>query len=87
MAGIEALLTVARAYASIAGVSLTTVSSRAFDDGKKLTAIEGGADIQVRRLDRAMQWFSDNWPEGPWPADVPRPVPFVPTAESAEARA
>jgi hypothetical protein len=82
MAGIEELLAVARKYAELEGVSLTTVSSRAFDDGKKLNAIEGGADIQVRRLDRALHWFSDNWPDGPWPSDVPRPEPV----ESAEAR-
>ena len=75
MDSIDSLLKVARAYAVLADVSLTTVSSRAFDDGKKLGAIEAGADIQVRRLSRAMQWFSDNWPEGPWPSDVARPQP------------
>lgn len=87
MAGIDELLTVARAYASLAGVSLTTVSSRAFDDGKKLGAIEAGADIQVRRLDRAMQWFSDNWPDGEWPSGVVRPAPSASgVGEPAEAR-
>lgn len=73
MTGIDQLLSVARAYAAIEGIELSTVSSRALDDGKKLGAIEAGADIQVRRLERAMQWFSDNWPKGSWPDDVPRP--------------
>lgn len=86
MTGIEELLAVARAYSEIEGVSLTTVSSRAFDDGKKLGAIEAGADIQVRRFDRAMQWFSDNWPDAPWPSDVPRPFCSVASEPSAEAR-
>lgn len=87
MAGIDELLTVARAYAELAGVSLTTVSSRAFDDGKKLGAIEAGADIQSRRLDRALQWFSDNWPAGDWPETVFRPTPSVaPSPESREVR-
>jgi hypothetical protein len=76
MNGIEQLLTVARAYAAIERIELSTVSSRALDDGKKLGAIEGGADIQVRRLERAMRWFSDNWPpSSEWPDGVPRPVP------------
>jgi len=76
MSVIDNLLTVARKYAELEGVGLSTVSSRAFDDGKKLAAIEGGADIQVRRLERAMQWFSDHWPDGgAWPSDVPRPSP------------
>lgn len=73
MAGIESLLTVARRYAEIERVPLSTVSSRAFGDGKKLTAIERGADIQVRRLEKAMQWFSDHWPEADWPMDITRP--------------
>lgn len=75
MSGIEQLLTVARTYAEIEGVPLSTVSSRVLDDGKKLGLIAAGADIQVRRLERAMQWFSDNWPATDWPADVPRPDP------------
>jgi hypothetical protein len=73
MSGISQLLTVARRYAEIADVSLTTVSSRAFNDGKKLRALEEGADINVGRLERALRWFSDHWPEGDWPSDVPRP--------------
>jgi hypothetical protein len=88
MSGIEQLLSVARAYAEIEGVDLSTVSSRSFNDGKKLGAIERGADIQVTRLERTMQWFSDHWPDGPWPVGVPRPTPSTTKpAESVEARA
>jgi hypothetical protein len=79
MSGIEQLLTIARRYGELEGVPLSTVSSRALDDGKKLAALEGGADLTVGRLERALQWFSDNWPDGAWPDGVPRPV--------AEARA
>lgn len=75
MNGIEQLLVVARTYADLEGIELSTVSSRAFDDGKKLTAILAGSDIQVRRLERALRWFSENWPDAPWPADIPRPAP------------
>jgi hypothetical protein len=73
MSGIDSLLKVARRYAEIEGVALTTVSSRALNDGKKLAALEGGADINVKRMERALDWFSANWPEGEWPSDVPRP--------------
>jgi hypothetical protein len=82
MSGIEHLLTVAHEYAALEGVALSTVSTRVLKDGKKLSAIEDGADIQVRRLERAMQWFSDHWPGSDWPSGVPRPSPSV-----AEARA
>ena len=75
MSGIEQLLTVARRYAEIEGIPLSTVSSRALNDGKKLAALETGADINVGRLERAMCWFSDNWPgdDDEWPENVSRP--------------
>lgn len=75
MIGTADLLAIAHAYAVGADVSLTTVSSRVFDDGKKLAAIEAGGDIYSGRLNRALLWFSDNWPDGAeWPSDVPRPA-------------
>lgn len=75
MSGIEQLLTVARRYAELEGVSLTTVSSRALNDGKKLRALEDGADITVGRLEQTLSWFSDNWPaSGDWPSDIARPA-------------
>lgn len=74
MTGIEQLLTVARAYGAAGDLDLSTVSWRCMGDTKKLGAIERGADIQVRRLERTMRWFSDNWPADlTWPGDVPRP--------------
>lgn len=82
MSGIEQLLRVARRYAEIEEIPLSTVSSRALNDGKKLSALEEGADITVGRLEDAMRWFSDKWPDGEWPADVPRPA-----AVAFEARA
>ncbi len=75
MTGTEQLLAVARAYSEIEQLALSTVSTRVFDDGKKLAALESGAGIQVRRLEDALIWFSKNWPsDGPWPDGVPRPV-------------
>lgn len=74
MSAIEDLLELSRAYIQAAGVEPSTLSSRMFNDGKKLAAIEAGRDIQVMRYERAMQWLSDNWPEGAdWPRSIPRP--------------
>jgi hypothetical protein len=76
MGGIDSLLAVARAYGAAAQVDLSTVSWRALGDTKKLPALVAGKDIQVRRYERAMQWFSNHWPpEAEWPAAVPRPTP------------
>lgn len=70
------LLRLARAYADHQVVNLTTVSSRVFNDGKKLDAIAAGGDLYSRRLRRSIVWFSENWPEGlDWPGDIPRPDP------------
>lgn len=74
MSGIDQLLSVARRYAEIEGIPLTTVSSRALNDGKKLSALEDGADITVGRLEDALIWFSEHWPAGDWPSEIPRPV-------------
>lgn len=73
MSGIEQLLLVARRYAEIEGVPLSTVSSRAFNDGKKLAALEGGDGITVKRLEAGLRWFADKLPAEKWPDDVPRP--------------
>lgn len=88
MSGITQLLSLARAYADLEGVPLSTVSSRVLDDGKKLKALEDGADITVGRLERSLQWFSDNWPpSGSWPSDVARPAQSAGVLEPTEARA
>lgn len=75
MSNIDSLLSVAAAYGAALDIGLPQVSWRALGDSKKLTAIKAGKDIQVRRLERAMQWFSDNWPaNAEWPANAVRPA-------------
>lgn len=72
----DQLLVVARAYCAARGLSMARVSTLVFNEGKKLGLIEGGSDLTTKNLERAMQWFSDRWPEGAnWPADIARPVP------------
>ncbi|ODN70190.1 hypothetical protein [Methylobrevis pamukkalensis] len=81
MSDIQHLLTLVDAYCQATRAAETTLSTRVFSDGKRLNAIRAGSDIGVRRFARAMQWFSDNWPEGlDWPADVPHPACAEPAA-------
>lgn len=69
------LLTLADAYAAATGASETAISSRVFDDGKKLAAIRRGKDITVRRFNAAVSWFAAHWPDGAgWPEGVARPA-------------
>jgi hypothetical protein len=75
MLNIEHLITVADEYGRVAQVEEKTVSSRVFQDSKKLGAIRAGSDITVGRYNAALAWFSANWPDhAVWPRDVPRPA-------------
>lgn len=78
---IEDIVTVAETYAQLRNLSLSRVSTLCFNDGSKLPLLaEGKVDIGVKRLERALQWFSDNWPEaGRWPVTVQRPEPAAET--------
>lgn len=83
MSAIDRFLLLARAYREATGLKTTALSWRLFGDSKKLGAIENGADIQVTRYERALQWFSDNWPLETWPLEAgPRP-PKTPQPEKA----
>ena len=74
MLNIKHLITVADEYGRISEIEEKTVSSRVFNDGKKLSAIRSGSDITVGRYNAALAWFSEHWPEGKvWPHGVPRP--------------
>lgn len=74
MDAIDHLFRICISYSAATGLSEATISTRLFRDGKGLSRIRAGGDIGTRRLERAMKWFSANWPEGAeWPADVPRP--------------
>jgi hypothetical protein len=75
MNAIEQLLALADEYARATGAGETTVSWRVFGDTKKLGAIRAGSDIQTGRFERAIIWFSANWPESAaWPSQIERPV-------------
>jgi len=78
MMNTEHILTLADAYKAALGLEDKTVSSRVFDDSKKLTAIRTGSDLTVSRFNSAIRWFSENWPEdAAWPVNVLRPMQAV----------
>ena len=67
------LLDLLELFAARSRFSVSTVSrlTRSGDIPHRLRA---GSTITVRRLDRGLQYLSDNWPEGvPWPDHTPRP--------------
>lgn len=72
----DQLLTVARAYCAARELSMARVSTLIFNDGKKLDLLEQGKDLATKNHERAMQWFSDRWPDGAeWPLEIARPTP------------
>ncbi|MFL5063433.1 MAG: hypothetical protein ACJ8FU_08380 [Xanthobacteraceae bacterium] len=76
MNGKEQLLALAAAYERATGLGTSTVSWRVFGDTKKLAAMrDHGAGIQLDRYEKAMRWFSENWPgNADWPESVTRPA-------------
>lgn len=79
---ISSFLVVIEGFCKAARVTESTLSSRMFNDGKRIGQIRAGADIGVRRLEAGLIWLADNWPEGvDWPADIPRPVKKLEAAE------
>ncbi|MBS1164171.1 MAG: hypothetical protein H6R00_196 [Proteobacteria bacterium] len=80
------LTALSAAYASAMGVSLATLSERAAGDWRFFQQVAAGTlNFRIRSYDRAITWFSANWPEGgEWPADVPRPAISVAEASADE---
>lgn len=71
----EQLLTATGAYLASSKISPSRLSTILFNDGKRLGQIVDGKDLTTKTHERAMQWLSDNWPEGTqWPDGVERPV-------------
>ena len=63
------------AFCGISPLSPKTIWGRAVGDARFFQRIEAGHGFSVRTYDKAVQWFSDNWPEDAvWPPEVPRPV-------------
>lgn len=82
----DALIRLGRAYARRRGLALSTVGRLAGGQGAFFDRVAAGR-VTIRRVDRAIQWFSDHWPaELAWPRDLlrPEPRPGSPAASAAE---
>lgn len=78
MLNAQHLIRIAEEYARCSQLEEKTVSSRVFQDSKKLGAIRSGSDITIGRFNAALNWFSDNWPEdADWPEGIVRPRTFA----------
>jgi len=54
MVDLDAFLTRCETFAKTAGISLSTVSNKLFDDGARLKNLRAGKDVGIRRLGRAV---------------------------------
>ena len=70
------LVTVADTYGLLTGRGRKRVSTMALKQGNRLDEFATGQrSPTVEVLERAMAWFSANWPDGePWPEGVGRPI-------------
>lgn len=57
------LLRIIDAVTASTGIPDKTLSSRIFNDGKRIAAIRGGATITVRRMSDAVAYLCTHWPE------------------------
>lgn len=74
----EQLMLTSCQFAQQRGLSLSRVSKLVFNDGKTLDRMRAGGDVTTNIYERAMAWFSANWPQGvDWPEGVRRPEPMV----------
>lgn len=84
MTGIKQFLALVDAYAAATGHAESTISTKIFNDGKRIEKIRAGGDVGLRKVSDAISWFDAHWPEGErgrWPRNIPRPAP----ARAAEA--
>lgn len=78
----DQLVKAADCYGAALGIGRQRVSTVVLNRGATLDGIaDGTKDCGTVTFERAMQWLSDNWPEGAeWPSSVARPAPSIPEA-------
>ena len=59
MSELESFLQRCQAFADASGLSLSTVSSKLFNDGKRLRSVGAGADLGVRLMAKAKEALED----------------------------
>ena len=68
------LVALVELFAEHTGRSAGTVSRLATGSGDTIVRLRRGSTITARRIDRALRYLSDNWPEDlPWPNRTDEP--------------
>jgi hypothetical protein len=71
----EILAALGGEFSRVSGRKPSGVWALAAKDARFMERIESGQTFTVKTFDRAVQWFSDNWPDGAaWPEGVARPA-------------
>ena len=71
------LVALVELFAEHTGRSAGTVSRLATGSGDTIVRLRRGSTITARRIDRALRYLSDNWPEDlPWPNRADEAVPI-----------
>lgn len=75
------LVIVSDIFGNARGIGRKRVSTIVLGQGSKLDAVAtGSADVTTKTWERAMQYYSDNWPKNAvWPVSIARPTPQQPT--------
>lgn len=77
------LLSVSEAYCATSGIGRQRLSTLMLGAGHRLETIAAGGDLKTGTYEKALQWLSDNWPDGAeWPVGIERPE--AKPAEAAE---
>lgn len=70
----EQIISVADSYCDQTGMSRARLSTIVLGGGHRLDKISQDGDLTTRSFERAMRWFSKNWPQNAdWPAGITRP--------------
>jgi hypothetical protein len=81
LAAVDQVLALADRFCASSGLAQATLSTRIFNDGKRLTKLRDGGDLGTRHFAATVQWFSDHWPEeAEWPENIARPAPIAPSS-------
>lgn len=74
MAMKDQIVIVADRYAAAVGIGRKRLSTIVFNRGAKIDDIADGGDLATGTFERAMRWFSENWPAAvEWPEGIDRP--------------
>lgn len=69
------LVRLAETYGEHLQLTLSTVSTYAANDGKKLPHLKSGGGCTVKTASAILDWFDKNWPDDlAWPKDIARPA-------------